>query len=150
MPVLRCKLAETCKSAPQTVPSTVLDQHLLAAMLTAGGASQSLHRQLAAPQRWSCARNAKGLNSFLQKSSIQRRRHAPTRRKLGPQASTAYDILFSSQNPYYVYSGKESMLQRISVVKVCSKAFQITQHGVHDMNSFLYVARDSNFGVVCR
>ena len=108
-------------------------------MLDAGGASQTLHRQLAAAQRWSCARNAKRLNRFSQQSKIQRRRHAPTRRKPGPQASTAYDILFSSENPYYVYSGKESMLQKISVVKVWSRAVQVVQHDVHETESLLCI-----------
>ena len=38
--------------------------------------------------------------------------------KLAPRASTAYEVAFASEQPYYMLPEKKSMLQRITVVKV--------------------------------
>ena len=38
--------------------------------------------------------------------------------KLAPRAGTAYEVAFTSEQPYYLLPEKRSMLQRITVVKV--------------------------------
>lgn len=50
-------------------------------------------------------------------------RHNCTRtRVVAQQTSTAYDVVYTSDAPYYVLEQQKSMLQKITVVKVSSKA----------------------------
>ena len=49
--------------------------------------------------------------------------------RLALRASTAYEVAFTSEQPYYMLPEKRSMLQRITVVKVESSLARLVKCG---------------------
>lgn len=55
--------------------------------------------------------------------------------KLATRAATAYEVAFTSEQPYYVLPDKRSMLQKITVVKVKQPAWIQEFHNIATLPS---------------
>jgi hypothetical protein len=62
------------------------------------------------------------LGTALQRPPLTRQNVKRTSRIVAQQTSTAYDVVYTSDAPYYVREQQKSMLQKITVVKVSSTA----------------------------
>ncbi len=68
------------------------------------------------------AGRCQSLGTALQRPPLTRHNIRRTSRIVAQQTSTAYDVVYTSDAPYYVLEQQKSMLQKITVVKVSSKA----------------------------
>ena len=73
---------------------------------------------------WCCQRAGRfqSLGTALQRPPLIRHNCRRTSTVVAQQTSTAYDVVYTSEAPYYVLEQQKSMLQKITVVKVSSKA----------------------------
>lgn len=66
---------------------------------------------------WRC-QHAHQLHRPVSRLGSRRQRSAKTPRDLTPQASTSFEVMYSSEQPYYVKAEQHAMLQKVTVVKV--------------------------------
>lgn len=73
---------------------------------------------------WCCqlASRFQSLGTASQRPPLTRQNSRRTCRIAAQQTSTAYDVVYTSDAPYYVLEQQKSMLQKITVVKVSSEA----------------------------
>lgn len=68
---------------------------------------------------WCCQRtgHSQSLGTALRRPPLIRHNFRRTSRVVAQQTSTAYDVVYTSDAPYYVLEQQKSMLQKITVVK---------------------------------